>query len=476
VSAGSDLGQLVGERSIIICCGSGGAGKTTTSAAVALAGALAGRKACVVTIDPARRLADALGLAELSNEPRRVEGPWPGEMSAVMLDAKRTFDDLVERYSADAEQAERILSNRLYRNLTSALAGTQEYMAAEKLYELHSTGDFDLVVVDTPPTRNALDFLDAPGRLTRFLENRVFRLLLMPTRASLRALTMATQALLRTISKVAGSEIVEDAVAFFRAFDGMEEGFRERARRVEELLADSGTAFVLVAAPRRDSVDEAGYFADRLAEAHQPVSALVVNRLHPDFRAAAAADAAGGAGFGGDGAGDGPGEPRQPAQGPPATGPQGQGTPAAASPASGSPPAGSPASGSPAASAGEAGPPVSSGSAGAVPGVDGSAVSAGVGAPKGTRSRGGSSETRAGHEPSGQIGREEAAQALAGMRQNLADLQLLADRERDYLETLEARIEGAVVKVPYLPKDVHDLAGLGLVAAWLTGQVLSERA
>jgi anion-transporting ArsA/GET3 family ATPase len=396
VSSGSDLSPLVRERSIIICCGSGGAGKTTTSAAVALAGALAGRKTCVVTIDPARRLADALGLAELSNEPRRIEGPWPGEMSAVMLDAKRTFDDLVARYSADAEQAERILSNRLYRNLTSALAGTQEYMAAEKLYELHATGDFDLVVVDTPPTRNALDFLDAPGRLTRFLENRVFRLLLMPTRASLKALTIATQALLRTISKVAGSEIVEDAVAFFRAFDGMEEGFRDRARRVQELLADAGTAFVLVAAPRRDSVDEAGYFADRLAEAHQPVSALVVNRLHPDFRGA--------------GGGAGPG----------AAGPAGTGADSA-----------------------------------------------------GADSAGADSE---GLAATGAIGRDEAAAALAGMRQNLEDLQLLADREREYLETLESKVEGAVVKVPYLSKDVHDLEGLALVAACLTGQVLSERA
>lgn len=396
MSSGSDLSPLVRERSIIICCGSGGAGKTTTSAAVALAGALAGRKTCVVTIDPARRLADALGLAELSNEPRRIEGPWPGEMSAVMLDAKRTFDDLVARYSADAEQAERILSNRLYRNLTSALAGTQEYMAAEKLYELHATGDFDLVVVDTPPTRNALDFLDAPGRLTRFLENRVFRLLLMPTRASLKALTIATQALLRTISKVAGSEIVEDAVAFFRAFDGMEEGFRDRARRVQELLADAGTAFVLVAAPRRDSVDEAGYFADRLAEAHQPVSALVVNRLHPDFRGA--------------GGGAGPG----------AAGPAGTGADSA-----------------------------------------------------GADSAGADSE---GLAATGAIGRDEAAAALAGMRQNLEDLQLLADREREYLETLESKVEGAVVKVPYLSKDVHDLEGLALVAACLTGQVLSERA
>src|ERR1039458_8563792 len=283
MSAGSDLGPLLRERSIIICCGSGGAGKTTTSAAVALAGALAGRKACVVTIDPARRLADALGIGELSNEPKRIEGPWPGELSAVMLDAKRTFDDLVERYSADQEQADRILNNRLYRNLTSALSGTQEYMAAEKLYELNASGDFDLVVVDTPPTRNALDFLDAPGRLTRFLENRVFRLLLMATRASLRALTMATQALLRTISKVAGSEIVEDAMAFFRAFEGMEEGFRERARRVEGLLADPGTALVLVVAPREDSIDEARFFTRRLAESSIAVSALVVNRLFSNF-------------------------------------------------------------------------------------------------------------------------------------------------------------------------------------------------
>jgi anion-transporting ArsA/GET3 family ATPase len=412
VSTGSDLRPLVRERSIIICCGSGGAGKTTTSAAVALAGALAGRKACVVTIDPARRLADALGLAELSNEPRRIEGPWPGEMSAVMLDAKRTFDDLVGRYSADAEQAERILSNRLYLNLTSALAGTQEYMAAEKLYELHATGDFDLVVVDTPPTRNALDFLDAPGRLTRFLENRVFRLLLMPTRASLKALTMATQALLRTISKVAGSEIVEDAVAFFRAFDGMEEGFRERARSVEALLADPGTAFVLVAAPRRDSVDEAQYFADRLAEAHQPVSALVVNRLHPDFWGA------GDAGAQGDSGGDG------------------------------------------------------SGAAGSVGGAGGG----GSGSRGDGLAGGASTEMLASMKVSREVGREEAVAALAGMRRNLADLQLLADRERDYLEVLESRIEGAVVKVPYLPKDVHDLEGLGLVAACLTGQVLSERA
>jgi anion-transporting ArsA/GET3 family ATPase len=274
---------LVAGKSVIVCCGSGGTGKTTVSAAIGLAGAEQGRRTCVVTVDPARRLADALGLDDLGNTPRRIEGQWTGELYAVMLDAKGTFDDLVTRYSQSGEQAERILQNRLYRNLTSALSGTQEYMAMEKLYELHAEGGFDLVVVDTPPSRHALDFIDAPRRLYSFLENRVFRLVLMPTRAYMKAMTIAAQALLRTISRVAGSEIVEDAVAFFRAFEGMEEGFRERARRVENLLADPGTAFVLVVAPREDSIDESHFFARRLAEGSIEVSALVVNRLFSNF-------------------------------------------------------------------------------------------------------------------------------------------------------------------------------------------------
>ena len=279
----ADLSALVTGMSVIVCCGSGGTGKTTVSAAIGLAGAEQGRKACVVTIDPARRLADALGLEHLDNTPRRIAGDWSGELSAVMLDAKSTFDDLVVRYSQSSEQADRILQNRLYRNLTSALSGTQEYMAMEKLYELHSEGGFDLVVVDTPPTRHALDFVDAPRRLYSFLENRVFRLVLMPTRAYMKAMTFAAHALLRTISRVAGSEIVEDAMTFFRAFEGMEEGFRERARRVEDLLANPGTAFVLVVAPRGDSIDEARFFARRLAEDSISVSALVVNRLFSSF-------------------------------------------------------------------------------------------------------------------------------------------------------------------------------------------------
>jgi anion-transporting ArsA/GET3 family ATPase len=277
------LSELVTERSIVVCCGSGGVGKTTVSAAFALEAARRGRVACVVTIDPARRLADALGVGSLANTPRRIEGPWPGELWALMLDPKRTFDELVGKYASSPEQAEGILANRLYRNLTGALSGTQEYMAMEKLYELSEEERYDLVVVDTPPTRNALDFLDAPRRLTRFLGHRLFQLLLMPTRAYLRAVSVATQALLRTISKVAGAEIVNDAVAFFQAFEGMEEGFRVRAEHMRRLLARRTTAFVLVTSPRSDTVDEAGWFADKLNESGLAVEGLVVNRVHPAF-------------------------------------------------------------------------------------------------------------------------------------------------------------------------------------------------
>ena len=272
-------------RSIIVCCGSGGVGKTTTAAAMAVEAARLGRRTCVVTIDPARRLADALGLRSLTNTPGLVEGTWPGELWALMLDTKGTFDDLVVRYAHDPQQAQGILDNRLYRNLSEALSGTQEYMAMEKLYELHEEGDFDLIVVDTPPTRSALDFLSAPRRLTRFLDNRLFRMLVMPTRAYLRAVSVATQAFLRTVAKVVGAEMVSDTVAFFQAFEGMEQGFRNRADRVLELLSQPSTAFVLVASPRRDAVDEALFFAERLGRSHIAVQGLVVNRLYPRFDA-----------------------------------------------------------------------------------------------------------------------------------------------------------------------------------------------
>ncbi len=266
-----------------MCCGSGGVGKTTVSATFALAAARAGRRSCVVTVDPARRLADALGVESLPNTPTEVQGDWPGHLHALMLDSKGTFDDLVQHYARTPEQAESILANRLYQNLAGALSGTQEYMAMEKLYELVHSEEFDVVVVDTPPTRNALDLLDAPRRLTRFLENRLFRAVMVPTRVGLRAVSVATQALLKTISRVAGAEIVQDAVAFFQAFEGMEDGFRSRATAVHELLADPATAYVLVTSARPDAVAEAGFFADKLAERDVAVAALVVNRIAPSF-------------------------------------------------------------------------------------------------------------------------------------------------------------------------------------------------
>jgi anion-transporting ArsA/GET3 family ATPase len=274
---------LIADSRIVVSCGSGGVGKTTISAALALEGARIGRRSCVVTIDPARRLADSLGLESLGNTANRVPGPWSGELWALQLDPKTTFDDLVRRYADTPEQADGIMRNRIYRNLTEALSGTQEYMAMEKLYELAEEDRFDLIVVDTPPSRNALDFLEAPNRLTRFLGHRLFQFLLLPTRASLRAFSVASQALLKTISKVAGAEIVNDAVAFFQAFAGMEEGFRLRARRVRDLLEDDSTSFVLVSAPRLDTVTEAGWFAGRLEESGLAVDALVVNRVHPVF-------------------------------------------------------------------------------------------------------------------------------------------------------------------------------------------------
>ena len=277
------LAEVVERRSVIVCCGPGGVGKTTVSASLALEAARRGRRACVVTVDPARRLADAMGVESLPNEPIVVPGDWPGMLHAVMLDSKTTFDELVERYARTADQAAAIKANRLYQNLTGALSGTQEYMAMEKLYELAGSDDFDVVIVDTPPTRNALDLLDAPRRLTQFLENRLFRALMAPTRLSLKALNLATQALLKTISRVAGAEIVQDAVAFFQAFQGMEVGFDERARAVRELLADPATAYVVVTSPRADAVEEAGFFASRLDERGARTAALVVNRVHPRF-------------------------------------------------------------------------------------------------------------------------------------------------------------------------------------------------
>jgi len=287
--------EVLTRASVIVCCGSGGVGKTTTAAVLGLEAARRGRRVVVVTIDPAKRLADALGLAGgLSGEPQRIEldgtddGPDEadtGQLWAMMLDTAATFDGLVQRYAEDEAQVQRILDNPFYRNMAGALSGTQEYMAAEKLHELHADPRFDLVIVDTPPSRSALDFLEAPGVLARFLDHRLFRLLMLPTRGGLKIIGAATQPVLKAIGRVVGTDLLADAVAFFQAFAGMEAGFRQRAKEVVALIRGPETAFVIVASPRHDTIDEAVWFAEQLVAQGVEVSAAIVNRTHPEFGA-----------------------------------------------------------------------------------------------------------------------------------------------------------------------------------------------
>ncbi len=277
------------DRRVILCCGPGGVGKTTTAAAIALAAAQQGKRAVVVTIDPARRLADALGLSALTNRPSRVQADdLPGELWAMMLDTKATFDDLVRANARTDEQANRILDNAFYKNISSAMGGTQEYMATEKLYELvnqpiSNEGDmllpFDVVVVDTPPTRNALDFIAAPERLTRLLDNTVFRALMAPARGGFRVMGLASQAVLKAVGKIIGGEVLADAVAFFQAFEGMEDGFRRRAQDVLQLLQNDATAWVLISAPTVEAVEEGTAFADAIAKRGIAVAAIIANRV-----------------------------------------------------------------------------------------------------------------------------------------------------------------------------------------------------
>ncbi|GGU71674.1 anion-transporting ATPase [Streptomyces albospinus] len=271
---------------IVVCCGSGGVGKTTTAAALGVRAAERGRKVVVLTIDPARRLAQSMGISELDNVPRRVKGvdeAAGGELHAMMLDMKRTFDEIVEGH-ADAERARAILENPFYQSLSAGFAGTQEYMAMEKLGQLRANDEWDLIVVDTPPSRSALDFLDAPKRLGSFLDGKFIRILMAPAkvggRAGMKFLNVGMSMMTGTLSKLMGGQLLRDVQTFVAAMDTMFGGFRTRADATYRLLQAPGTAFLVVAAPERDALREAAYFVERLAAEQMPLAGLVLNRVH----------------------------------------------------------------------------------------------------------------------------------------------------------------------------------------------------
>ena len=275
--------QVVSDSRIIVCCGSGGVGKTTTAAALAVQAATSGRKVVLITIDPAKRLADALGLSGLTNDPAEIETSGRGQLWAMMLDARATFDNVIRQQARSEEQVRRILDNPFYNNIASRLSGSQEYMAAEKLFELFNDSRFDLVVVDTPPTREALDFLDAPQKLMNFFDHRVYRWLVAPARGGLKVLNLAAQPILRTLGRVIGADVLTDAVGFFQAFEGIENGFRQRAEAVQSLLKSPVTKYVVVSTPRQDTVSEAIYFSNQLDDAGIAVTGIILNRLQPTF-------------------------------------------------------------------------------------------------------------------------------------------------------------------------------------------------
>ena len=282
-----DADRLIDDRRtrIIVCCGSGGVGKTTTAAAIGLRAAERGRQVCVLTVAPARRLAQSMGLTSLDNTPRLVSGVSEsagGTMHAMMLDMKRTFDEVVEAH-ADPARAAQILANPFYQALSSSFAGTQEYMAMEKLGQLRKSDEWDLIVVDTPPSRSALDFLDAPERLGRFLDGRLIKLLLTPAKATrpfAKVLNAGFSVVTGTLTKILGAQVLRDAQTFVTAFDTMFGGFRERADATYKLLQAPGTSFLVVAAPEPDALREAAYFVERLNEERMPLAGLILNRVH----------------------------------------------------------------------------------------------------------------------------------------------------------------------------------------------------
>jgi anion-transporting ArsA/GET3 family ATPase len=286
-----NIAEMLDGKRVCVCAGSGGVGKTTTSAAIALGMAAAGAKVAVVTIDPANRLANALGLEQLENQPRRVAADRlasesleiRGELWAMMLDPKRTFDELIDRIAPDPGRAEEIKANRVYRELSTAVSGSQELTAIAKLYELDQEHRFDLLVLDTPPSRNALEFLDAPGRLNAFLEGRALKAFMRPTGIGIRALGRGAVPLLGGLRKITGIDLISDLVTFFQLLGDMTSDFSQRAAQVEQLLRAPSTAFLLVTSAAREPIDESIWFGQRLEADGLPFAGVVVNRVHHDL-------------------------------------------------------------------------------------------------------------------------------------------------------------------------------------------------
>ncbi len=281
------LEDAVARAHILVTTGAGGVGKTTSAAALGLNGARQGRRVLVLTIDPARRLAQAMGLETLSSSPQDVDiGDAPGQLQAMMLDMQSTFDALIDRHATSPTRARAIKSNRIYRTLSSSLAGTQEYMAMEKLHELDEEGSWDLLVIDTPPTRSALDFLDAPQRMTTFLEGRLLNALLKPAMVTSKGIGRFVNAgattFMRVAGKVTGMDLLEDLADFFANFEGMYEGFTERADAVLALLRGPSSQFVVVASPQPPPLREARFFLDRLQQEGLHAAGVVINRMHPE--------------------------------------------------------------------------------------------------------------------------------------------------------------------------------------------------
>jgi anion-transporting ArsA/GET3 family ATPase len=282
------LSEVLDGKEVVICAGSGGVGKTTTSAAIAAGLAARGLKVCVLTIDPAKRLADSLGLEELGNDARQVDPKlfeeqgieMKGELWAMMLDPKQTFDELIARQAPDEESRDRVLNNPIYQQISGALAGSQEYMAMEKLFELHTEGEYDMLVLDTPPSRNALDFLEAPRRLTQFIEGKSLKVFMKPTGFAAKMAGRGATVALSVMKRIVGFDLIADLAEFFNAFSGMVDGFQARAKRVNKLLASPTTCFLVVCGPQGEPINEAVYFHRKLVEAKLPFGGVIVNKVH----------------------------------------------------------------------------------------------------------------------------------------------------------------------------------------------------